>query len=169
VLRVGEAFGSRDFETYANQVSADPSFRGIGTDAEEFWASADQFLNVRRVQLEELGQQGWSQADVTVERLDAFENGPVGWASMLYTLRTPVGDTRLRATVVLVLESGAWKIVQWHTSVPTPNVQSFGVELTTTLDDLLESVAQDSAALDALAASEGTMTLAFTDISVRTH
>jgi class 3 adenylate cyclase len=43
-------------------------------------------------------------------------------------------------------------------------VQTFGVELTTTLDDLLASVAEDDAALDALADSEGTMTLMFTDI-----
>lgn len=164
VLRVGEAWGSRDFETYSSQISADPSFRGIGTDADEFWESAEQFLKVRRVQSEELKRQGWRHAGATVERLDAFEDGQVGWASALFTLRTPVGDTPLRATVVLVLESGAWKIVQWHSSVPTPNVQTFGVELTTTLDDLLESVTQDPAAMDALARSEGTMTLVFTDI-----
>jgi len=164
VQRVGEAWGARDFETYANQISSGPAFRGIGTDADEFWESAEQFLKVRRVQSEQLKRQGWSHAGATMERLDAFEDGQVGWASALYTLRTPVGDTPLRATVVLVLESGAWKIVQWHSSVGTPNVQTFGVELTTTLDELLESVTQDAAALDALAGSEGTMTLVFTDI-----
>lgn len=164
VQRVGEAWGSRDFATFSNQISTGPHFRGIGTDAGEFWESAEKFLGVRRVQAEELSRQGWGHAEAVLERLDAFEAGQVGWASMLYTLRTPVGDMGLRATAVLVLEAGAWKIVQWHTSVPTPNVETFGVELTTSLDDLLESVAQDPAAMDALARSEETVTLVFTDI-----
>lgn len=54
VLRVGEAWGSRDFETYSNQISTGAHFRGIGTDAEEYWASAEEFLNVRRAQSEDL-------------------------------------------------------------------------------------------------------------------
>lgn len=163
-MRVGEAWASRDFETYANLISRGPHFRGIGTDADEFWESSEEFLKVRGVQSEELDRQGWSRAEATIDRLDAFEDGQVGWASMLLTIKTPVGEVALRATTVLVLESGAWKVAQWHTSVPSPNVQTFGVELTTTLDDLLASVAEDVSALGTLAASEGTSTLVFTDI-----
>lgn len=164
VTRIGEAWGSRDFETYSKLISTSPQFRGIGTDAGEFWESADTFLGVRRVQAQELDSQGWSQAEATVERLDAFEDGRVGWASLLLTLQTPAGGVGLRATVVLVLEDGMWKVVQWHTSVPSPNIHTFGVELTTTLDDLLASVTEDADALDTLNSSEGTMTLVFTDI-----
>jgi class 3 adenylate cyclase len=111
-----------------------------------------------------LDGQGWSQAEAKLERLDAFEDGSVGWASLLYTLKSPIGDVNLRATIVVSLEAGSWRVVQWHTSVPSPNVQTFGVELTTTLDELLASVADDTDALNALAMSEGTMTLVFTDI-----
>lgn len=164
VRRIVEAWESRDYETQSNLITTSPHFRGIGVDAEEYWDGAEAFLRVHRVQAEELAAESGSHGAVTLERLDAFEEGRVGWASVLLTMRTPIGDADLRATVVLVLEAGAWRVVQWHTSAPSPNVQTFGVELTTTLDDLLTSVAQDAVALDALAESEGTMTLVFTDI-----
>lgn len=164
VARLGEVWGSRDFETYSNLIFKGPHFRGIGTDADEFWASADEFLEVRRIQLDELGVQGWGQAQAEIERIDAFESGSVGWAALLLRLQTPTGEVTLRATAVLVLDSGTWKIVQWHSSVPSPNVQTFGVELTTTIDELLASVSEDAAALDSLSRAEGTMTLMFTDI-----
>jgi class 3 adenylate cyclase len=164
IQRVGGAWAARDFETWSHQISRTPHFRGIGTDAEEFWESSEKFLKVREVQAKELERQGWTQAEATVDRLDAFEDGSVGWALVLLTVQTPAGKVQIRATAVLALEEGAWKVIQWHTSVPSPNVETFGVELTTTLDDLLASVAQDSAAMDALARSEETVTLVFTDI-----
>lgn len=164
VRRAGEAWAARDFETYSNLVSEGPHFRGIGTDADEFWESAEEFLRVRSVQSDELVAGGWAQAESTVDRLDAFEDGSVGWASVLFSIKAPIGDVSLRATVVLALEAGVWKVVQWHTSVPAPNVHTFGIELTTTIDDLLTAVAEDASALDVLSRPEGTMTLAFTDI-----
>ena len=164
VRRIGQAWGSRDFETYSNLISKEPHFRGIGTDADEFWDSSAKFLNVRRVQIGELDEEGWAKAEATVERVEAFEDGSVGWALVLFRLRTPVGEVHLRSTAVLALERGAWKVVLWHSSVPSPNVQTFGVELTTTLDELLASVAKDNDALNVLARGEGTMTLVFTDI-----
>jgi hypothetical protein len=164
VMRIGDAWAARDFETYANLISSGPHFRGIGTDVDEFSESAEKHLRVVRAQMDELTDQGWSRVDATVDRMDAFEDGPVGWASILLTVKTPVGDQPVRLTTVLVLESGAWKLVQWHTSVPAPSVQTHGVELTTTLDELLSSVAEDSVVVGSLATSEGTLTLVFTDI-----
>jgi len=164
VRRIVEAWESRDYQTQSNLITTGPCFRGIGVDAEEFWDSAEAFLRVHRVQAEELAGESGSHGNVMLERVDGFEEGRVGWASVLLTMRTPIGNADLRATVVLVLEAGAWRVVQWHTSAPSPNVQTFGIELTTTLDDLLTSVAEDAVALDTLAESEGTMTLVFTDI-----
>lgn len=164
IQRLGAAWASRDFETWSHQISRGPHFRGIGTDAEEFWESAEKFLKVREVQAKELDRQGWTQAEGSVDRLDAFEDGSVGWALVLLTVQTPAGKVQIRATAVLALEEGAWKVVQWHTSVPSPNVETFGVELTTTLDGLLTSVAQDPTAMAALARSEETVSLVFTDI-----
>lgn len=164
VRRIVGAWESRDYETHSNLITTGPHFRGIGIDAEEFWDGAEAFLGVHQVQAEELAGESGSHSQVTVERLEGFEEGRVGWASVLLTIKTPIGDADLRATVVLVLEAGAWRVVQWHTSAPSPNVQTFGVELTTTLDDLLTSVAEDAVVLDTLAESQGTMTLVFTDI-----
>ena len=164
VQRIGEAWAARDFETYANQVSQSPHFRGIGTDADEFWDSADAFLRIRRVQTEELTAQGWGRSTATIERIDAFEDGPVGWASILLAIKTPAGTVNLRATSVLSLEAGAWRVIQWHTSVPAPNIETFGVELTTTLEQLLDAVAEDEAAMRELESSQGMKALVFTDI-----
>lgn len=164
VQRIGEAWASRDYDTYSAQISTGPHFRGIGSDADEFWESSEKFLKVRRVQAEELHRQGWTQAEAVMERLEAFQDGSVGWASLLLRITTPAGIVQLRVTAVLALESGAWKVVQWHTSVPSPNVETFGVELTTTLDDLLATVAQDADAMEALVRSEETVSLVFTDI-----
>ena len=166
VRRIGEAWRVRDYETYSNLISNTPHFRGIGTDADEYWDTPEMFLRIRQVQLAELDAQRGSEGPVerTLERIDAFEEGSVGWATMLYALHTPDRVVNIRATAVLVLEAGAWRVVQWHSSVPTPNVQTFGVELTTTLDDLLAAVAEDPGAMDTLGRSEGTTTLVFTDI-----
>jgi hypothetical protein len=91
VLRIGAARAARDLETYSNGISRGPHFRGIGTDAEEFWESSGKFMKVRQVQVGELDRQGWTQAEATIDRVDAFEDGPVGWALMLLTVTTPMG------------------------------------------------------------------------------
>lgn len=164
IRRLGEAWAARDYETYSHQISTSPHFRGIGTDADEFWASADAFLRVRRVQSEELTAQDWARSEATVDRIDAFEDGNVGWAVTLLTIHGPGGDVPLRGTAVLVLEAGAWRVIQWHSSIPTPNVRAFGVELTTTIDGLLNAVAGDRGALGALDRVQGTTTIVITDI-----
>lgn len=164
IRRIGEAWAARDYETYSNQISRTAHFRAIGTDADEFWDSAESFLGVRQLQAEELVAQDWDQSEATLERVDAFEDGNVGWASTLLTIDAPGGDVRLRVTAVLVLEAGAWRVIQWHSSIPTPNVRAFGVELTTTIDGLLNAVAEDTGALGTLDRARGTSTIVITDI-----
>ena len=68
----------------------------------------------------------------------------------------------MKHTAVLRLEAGVWKVILWTNSVPVPNSQIFGVELTTTLDDLVTSVLDEHG--PSSTALEGTMTLVFTDI-----
>ena len=88
----------------------------------------------------------------------------MGWAAVLLTMTTPVARTQVRCTAVLSLSAGTWQIVQWHNSVPVANEQIFGVELTTTLDQLLASVVEEGSQIRLLDSSEGTVTLLFTDI-----
>ena len=157
--RILAALDEKDFAALSNLFVDGASFRGVGTDADEWWVSGESFKRVLENQLEEMPRFAF---DVT--RIDAFEDGTVGWAAAGTTLRTTVGDIDFRITAVLVIEDGIWRVVQWHSSVPIPNEELLGVELTTTLDDLLDSVSQDTSAIQHLAGSHGTMTLAFTDI-----
>jgi len=162
--RAIEAWGRHDLDTFETFFSRTPHFRGIGTDADEYWESVDEYHRVNRTQLSELEGTGWELADGAVKRMYAVEEGPVGWATLDYSIRNLDEEVTFRSSVILVLEAGAWKIVHWHSSVGVPNVQSFGVELTTTLDDLLNAVSRDEDAQKVLARAEATMTLVFTDV-----
>ena len=63
-----------------------------------------------------------------------------------------------------MLEDGYWKIVQVHNSIGRPNKEVTGVELTTTLEDLLKSIGDDAGRHFLEKFTEGTITLVFTDI-----
>jgi class 3 adenylate cyclase len=64
---------------------------------------------------------------------------------------------------VLHLEHGEWKIVHWLSSVPATN-ESYGFLLTTSVEDIAESVQVSRPDLSGSAAADGTVTIAFTDI-----
>jgi class 3 adenylate cyclase len=156
--RVLAAFETGDMATMANLVSADPSLRVVGFAPDEWWAGPEEFLKVRATQIPEIGQM-----HVQVEKVDAFEDGAFAWASISSTIVTSETSTPMRHIAVLRLEAGAWKVILWHNSVPVPNSQIFGADLTTTLDDLVTSVMSDPVDVHS-AALEGTKTLVFTDI-----
>jgi class 3 adenylate cyclase len=157
--RVLVAFETGDMDTMANLVSADPSLRVLGFDIDEWWVGPDQFLKVRQTQVAEI-----PAFHVEVESAEAFEDGGFGWAILFTTVLTPETKTPMRHSAVLRLESGSWRVIQWQNSIPVSNRQVFGVELTTTLDDLVSSVLNDHGPLTAASGAEGTLTLVFTDI-----
>lgn len=152
------AWQARDADTISNLFSTDASLRVVGTDPEERWVGLVGFLEVFETQSSEMPD--WK---FEIESVEAFEHGNFGWATMFTTLTSPEAETSLRHTALFMLEAGAWRVIQWHNSVPVSNAQIFGVELTTTLDGLVASVLSDESHL-AVAGSEGTMTLVFTDI-----
>jgi adenylate cyclase len=154
--RVLLAFETGDMAAMANLVSADPSLRVLGFAVDEWWAGPEEFLTIRETQIAEI-----PALHIQIERVDAFEDGAYGWAAIATTVITPELKTPMKHTAVLRLEAGAWKVILWTNSVPVPNSQIFGVELTTTLDDLVTSVLDEHSRSTAL---EGTMTLVFTDI-----
>ena len=61
----------------------------------------------------------------------------VGWAAARTEFDTPTGPVEMRFTCVLHLEHGDWKLVQWHSSVPSPN-EALGYSLTTSVDEIVE-------------------------------
>jgi class 3 adenylate cyclase/ketosteroid isomerase-like protein len=156
--RVLKAWGAADEAAMTNLFSPDATLRVLGFDLDEWWVGPASFHKIWQTQMEEMPN--WT---IEVERAEAFEDGPFGWATAFTTLVTPETKTAMRHTGVFRLEAGVWRVIQWHNSIPVSNQQIFGVALTTTLDDLVNSILDDSSGFKA-AGLEGTMTLVFTDI-----
>jgi adenylate cyclase len=157
--RLVSLYGTSDVEALSNLFSSDASLRVLGTSPGEWWLGQDEVLRVRHVQGGEM--LGYV---LEIEKVEAFEDGPFGWATCFFTLVTSEGRMPLRSTAVFRLEAGAWRVVHYHNSVPVPNQQIFGVDLTSTLEELVTSVLDGPSPFGASAGSEGTMTLVFTDI-----
>lgn len=93
---------------------------------------------------------------------EAFEADGVGWSCFTHRIwfgHRPDDPVEMRTTLVFVLEDGAWKIVQRHASVPTPNMDLMGTEQTAIAD--LVAAAQEGFALGQ---REGFASVMFTDI-----
>ena len=119
------------------RISERPGLLAIGTDPGEWWHAPERA--VWRRQVEESGgfPLDWGE-------IEAWEEGTVGWAGMVCTLGRPDGEgtlSELRATYVLHLEHGEWKLVQVHWSLPgSANVEILGMQLTVTLEQLEKAV-----------------------------
>jgi class 3 adenylate cyclase len=93
-----------------------------------------------------------------------MSEGTVGWARVRTEWDAAVGGpVEYRITCVLHLERGEWKIVQWHGSNPSPN-EEHGYFLTKSVDQIAEAVSESRPDLAGSSASDGTVTIAFTDI-----
>jgi uncharacterized protein (TIGR02246 family) len=157
--RVLATWDRGDVSTMANLFHAGSDLRVIGFDADERWNGSDEFLRVLEAQIGEMPN--WSLQPYEVE---AFEDGSFGWAILRSKIVTPEAESEIRHSAVFQLIAGAWRVVLWHNSIPVPNQQVFGVDLTTTLGDLVTNVLGASPDLAGSAGSEGTATLVFTDI-----
>lgn len=147
-----------DFESLRNLMSSDPTLRALGFDRDEWWKGS-AVLDIRQTQHSES-----PEFDVLISEVEGFEDGEFGWATAFSTILTPDAETDLRTSMVLRIEAGVWRIIQWHNSCPMPNQQVFGVDLTTSLDDLVTSILSDGDQMLNSPTKEGTMTLVFTDI-----
>jgi len=110
-------------------------------------------------------QDSWHVADATLLRIEAFENGDTGWAAVEQERTLVNGQVFVyRITMVFLLETYSWKLVQIHFSIPVADEQVIGVDLTSTLDDLLTSLDGDGQSGTADDTPVGTLTMMFTDI-----
>ena len=158
--RILRAYADRDLDTIRNLYSKSSALRVIGSDVDEFW-DATTFLPVLAVQLEE-----WLPFDFSVTHVEAYELGDVAWGAAQADVSRADGVTfSVRFSMMFVIENGGWRCMQHHFSIPVDNEDplGFGVALTTTLNDLLDSFDSDT-----LGAAEGTATLMFTDIEEST-
>lgn len=166
ITRFFEAVTNGDEQAVSNRMSRRPGYERFGSDPEEWWQDGDAATLVWLQQMREMGGgYPWHPVgDVT-----AFVEGSVGWAAMRAEFDTPAtGLTPLRMTFVLHLEHGDWKIVQSHSSVPSTN-EEHGFLLTTSVDQIAESVSAARPDLSSTSAPDGTVTIAFTDIEDSTR
>ena len=155
------AIPERDVDAALGRLSENPGALIIGTDPAEWWHGQEARAVWRR-QFEELGPSTatWE----VIEEIEAWEEGTVGWASVKHRVTSGEWSLDARLTCVLHLERGEWKIVQVHWSMPKPNVEALGRELTVSLEELEKAIQRDQPDLSGTLAADGTVTIVFTDI-----
>ena len=106
------AAASPDFNRYFGLFSTGGVF--LGTDASEHW-TVDEFKTYARPVFD--AGRGWTY--VSKERhVYLSSDGNTAWFDELLD-NASLGQTR--GTGVLVLEDGAWKVAQYHLTIPVPN------------------------------------------------
>jgi class 3 adenylate cyclase len=130
----------------------------FGTDESEYIDNADAFVRYLELQREALPELPLGEAEI-----DAWSEDDVGWSVVRSTVTSPT-STSLRATFVFHLEDDEWKMVHGHWSVPAPNQDVFGTKMTFSLDRLVETVESERPDVTVSASTDGTVTIAFTDI-----
>jgi class 3 adenylate cyclase len=158
VERFTRATAEGDQESALARLSEHAGTLIIGNDPGEWWHGEEAHAVWRR-QLEELGA-----FPVVAYEVEAWEEGTVGWASVKETITPSDSSLDARATYVLHLERGEWRIVQVHWSLPKPNVEFLGRSLTTSLEELERTIQHDQPDLSHALAADGTVTIVFTDI-----
>ena len=163
--RIFTALRDGDQQTFRNHFSPSPDLWWIGSDEREWFRGDMESVALFEQQVLEIGL-----VDVTYKRSEPYESDSVGWIAAEVELITMTADTvPVRVTAVFVLDAGLWRVVQWHTSIGTPNEEVFGFELPVTLDSLLASLDQETTETVLHAATEGTATIMFTDIKDSTE
>jgi class 3 adenylate cyclase len=148
-----------DVEGFEDLLSASPCLRVVGSDEEE-WNAGAAAVDIFLAQLREM-----SRFTVESTGLTAFSCGDVGWIADRPLVRFEGGRVeRFRQTATLAVERGHWRIVQWHASLPVPNV----VPLPTSVEQLAQTVRTDRPDVVTASAPDGTVTVVFSDIESST-
>ncbi len=158
VTRLLDAMHQGDEEAVRIRCSRQQGFERFGSDPAEHWRDGEDAVAVVIQQMREMGGYPFH----TKEDVRGFAEGTVGWASAVLAFETVIGVQEYRVTLVLHLEHGDWKVVQWHSSVPATN-ESYGFLLTTSVEDIAVSVQTARPDLGTTS-NDGTVTIAFTDI-----
>ena len=160
VTRFFEALRDGDEEAISNRISRQPGFERFGSDAAEWWQDGATTARGWTQQVRELGG-GYPWR--LLGDVHALSEGSVGWAAAQAEFDAAEGPVVFRFTCVLHLEHGDWKLVQWHSSIPSAN-EEHGLFLTKSVDEIAEAVSESRPDLSGSSAPDGTVTIAFTDI-----
>ena len=154
-----KAIAEGDKESALGRLSDHPGTLIIGSDPAEWWRGHETRAVWGR-QIEEFD----GSFLVTADEIDAWEEGGVGWASVKETIDWAGKTIEGRASYILHLEHGEWKVVHVHWSFPQPHVDVLGRSLTLTLDELEQAVQREKPDLSRALDSDGTVTIVFSDI-----
>lgn len=153
------AVDTGDRDAMSARLSDHPGFVTIGTDAREWFEGANASAVLKR-QMREGNAIG---TRMTCEAISAWEEGSCGWASAKLRAEWNGVVYDVRLTCVLHLERGDWKIVQGHMSLPQTN-ESIGTAGTKTFEELEQALLRERPDLSGSSATDGTVTIVFTDI-----
>jgi class 3 adenylate cyclase len=159
IERLVRAITEGDSESALGRLSDHPGTLIIGSHPAEWWRG-NETRAVWGRQLEEFDGSFLVRAD----EIDAWEEGTVGWASVKETIDFGGKTIEGRASYILHLEHDEWKVVHVHWSFPQPHLDVLGKSLTVTIDELEQAVQREKPDLSGTLNSEGTVTIAFTDI-----
>ncbi len=154
---------ARDVDAMLSLHSNSEWVRLIGSDREEWHKGFDEV--VEAWSQSQVVNEVWHVKDSALLRIEANEHGDTGWAAVEQERTLVNGQVFIfRITMVFVLESYVWKLVQLHFSVPVADELVLGVELTESLTDLLTSIDTESGSETIADAGLGTATIVFTDV-----
>ncbi len=144
-------------------ISKDENTIFLGTADDEYWQGYDTIIAGLGVQRDELHDGGVSPTDYRLLSQVAFKEGSIGWFIGRVSFRLNDQTYVARTTVIFHLEGVYWRVVHSHSSFGVDNQATFGVELTTKVDDLLVSARSE---LDAIHSRYGEreVSIVFTDI-----
>jgi class 3 adenylate cyclase len=158
-LRFCGAMSADDADTVRGMFSTNACLLYVGTDPEEWWTGPDSAEIMLR-QNRELGGIELRPGSPVAHGL-----GNVGWIGdrMRVVLRTGA-EIGVRLTLVLAIERGQWRIVQWHGSIGEKDEVAFGRALAKNIDHIERQVRDERLDVRPASAPDGTVTIAFTDI-----
>ena len=149
-----------DSDGFTSRLSKDPGSLTVGTDEAE-WYRGDAVHRIARAQMDDLG----GRLPMYERETEAWVEGNVAWAAARVDIRLEGEEIPARATFVLHIEHGDWRIVQYHLSLAVADEEAFGVDLTKSIAAIVEEVQQERPELRSSAkATDGIVTLMFTDI-----
>jgi class 3 adenylate cyclase len=161
---VVHAYEDGDENQWRGLWSARAGIISLGTDPREWWSGSDTIVSLHAAHTLERGR-----SDITVDRIESFQEGSVGWSVLSATAEWAGGiNTTLRLTGIFHLERGEWKLVHLHRSFGILN-EDFGVHLSTNLENIAEAVGRERTDLTKVTAPNGTVTILFTDIEGSTQ
>lgn len=114
------AFARGDMATVRRLWAHDPALTMIGTDPGEYSRGIDDVVQVWRSP-----EEGEPPIKLTLNELNAYEQGDVGWADGVGRFVVHDASVEVRLTAVFIRDGDQWKMIQGHVSIGVPNDRMF--------------------------------------------